>query len=323
MLPGATCGPQAFLDPRRTLLFVVPAVALGAGAVYYTNTAQLLSTRLDKLKTYRSFQPSRLYDRSGQLLYEFVYQGRRDPVTINQISPLLRNATISIENKTFYEDPGVDYVGIAKAAYRTVFKQESSGASTITQQLIKLVILGDEERSQNKVAQRKLTEIILAQQLTKQYSKDQILELYLNEINYGNQSYGIQAAAQGYFHKNATDLNLNEASLLAGLPQSPTTYNPVQAQFLNAQYVLPGVTLKPRVWLNDNFVLPFGTSAPRLRQVAVLRQMVLNGAVTKVSEEAGSPGGRPGPPVCSPASPVERAPLCLLCQAAARRRSGA
>ncbi|MBA3943435.1 MAG: transglycosylase domain-containing protein [Herpetosiphonaceae bacterium] len=282
-VPVQRNGLRLFLILAGLFCLFVPTVALGAGAVYYTNTAQLLSTRLDKLKTYRPFQPSRLYDRTGQLLYEFVYQGRRDPVSLNQISPLLRNATISIENKTFYEDPGVDFVGIAKAAYRTILKQEASGASTITQQLIKLVILEDEERSQDKVAQRKLTEIILAQQLTKQYSKDQILELYLNEINYGNQSYGIQAAAQGYFHKNASALTLNEASLLAGLPQSPTTYNPIQ--YVNAQYVLPSVTLPPRVWLNDNYTLPYGTLAPRLRQVAVLRQMVLNGAVTKVSEE--------------------------------------
>lgn len=272
-------------------LFVVlvPTAALAATGVFYLNTANTLRPRLSKLQTYRPFQASRVYDRSGNLLYEFVNQGRREPVPLDRIAPVLRNATISIEDKTFYENVGVDFLGILRAAYQNVTNTGSSGASTITQQLIKLIILEEGERSEERRVQRKLTEFVLAQEITKQESKDKILELYLNEINYGNTSYGIQAAAKGYFGINASELNLNQASLLAGVPQLPTLYNPLEHaenRTIGGKEVkvLPGVKLK-RGWLNPDAPLPYNTPPPRARQVDVLRQMVLNSAVTKVTEK--------------------------------------
>lgn len=260
---------------------LLPTLALAVASLLYVNTATTLQGRLDKLAihTEQAFQTSRIFDRNGQLLYEFINEGRRDPVRLDQIAPVLRAATIAVEDKTFYENVGVDYAGIAKAAIRNVESgQEVSGASTITQQLIKNIILTPRERAYENRYRRKVTEIILAQEINQQLSKDKILELYLNEIPYGNLAYGIEAAAQGYFGVSAADLDLNQASLLAGLPQSPTLYNPIQ--YLQGGRVLKGVKL-PQDWLDpDGGSLP-GMGPPRARQVEVLRQMVLSGKVSQ------------------------------------------
>ncbi|HZG68706.1 MAG TPA: transglycosylase domain-containing protein [Herpetosiphonaceae bacterium] len=267
------------------LLLLIPGVALGVGGVVYADTAQTLKPRLDTLASYheQAFQTSRIFDRNGRLLYEFVNAGRRDPVTLDQISPMLIDATISVEDKTFYDNVGVDYLGLLKAVYRNLMSgAEVSGGSTITQQLIKLVVLNAEERDYENRYRRKFTEIILAQQIGSEYTKDQILELYLNEINYGNLAYGIQAAAKSYFGANANELNLNQASLLAGLPQQPTLYNPIN--FVEDGRILRGVQLK-RGWLNPGSRLPNGTTLPRARQVDVLRQMVLNGKISQREAE--------------------------------------
>ncbi len=272
------------------LAILIPSLGLAGAGAAYARTAASLRGRLDTLAAYheQAFQTSRIFDRNGELLYEFVNAGRRDPVRLDQIAEVLRDATISIEDKSFYQHVGVDFVGLAKAVYRNFTSgAEVSGGSTITQQLIKNIILSEEERAVSNRYRRKLTEIILAQQLDEEYSKDEVLELYLNEINYGNLAYGIQAAAKTYFGTNASELTLNQASLLAGLPQLPTEYNPIQ--YLDGQ-VLRGVQLK-RGWLNPSARLPHGITRPRQRQVDVLRQMVLNGkitereAVTAISED--------------------------------------
>lgn len=266
-----------FLIAALVLTFLLPALALGVGGVVYANTAASLRPRLDKLASYheRAFQTSRIFDRNGQLLYEFVNAGRRDPVPLAQVAQVLKDATVSVEDKTFYENVGVDYTGIARAIFQNYFQngEEVSGASTITQQVIRGIVLTPEERARDNRYRRKLTEIILAQEIGDSYSKDQILELYLNEINYGNLYYGIQTASQGYFGVRAKDLNLNQASLLAGLPQLPTQYNPIL--YLEDGRILKGVRLKTG-WLNPAFHLPADITAPRARQVEVLRQMVLN-----------------------------------------------
>ncbi|WP_029214873.1 transglycosylase domain-containing protein [Kallotenue papyrolyticum] len=275
--------------PRRTpllaalltlaaLLALIPTLGMAAGGAYYAQVAAELKPRLAKLHDYAPFQTSRILDRNGRLLYEFISQGRRDPVKLDQISPHLINATIAIEDKHFWTNPGVDYLGIARAAYLNLTRGDIvSGGSTITQQFIKLVLLTDQERQEGY--ERKLKEVILAQQLTREYSKEQILELYLNEINYGNLAYGIQAAAQTYFGIDAKDLNLNQASLLAGIPQLPTLYNPMR--YVDANRVLKGVQLR-RDWVtNLDTRLPEDIAPPRARQVAVLREMVQNGMITE------------------------------------------
>jgi len=250
---------------------LIPTIAAAGSGVYYTQTAEALRPRLEQLATYQPFQTSRIFGRDGTLLAEYVTEGRRDAVDLENVSPLVIDATVAVEDKNFWTNPGVDYVGIARSAVLNIAEQETvSGASTITQQFVKNVLLTDEERSQSY--QRKIKEAIIAQQLTEEYSKEEILEFYLNENNYGDRNYGIQAAAQGFFGVDAKDLNLNQASLLAGLPQSPSRYNPRDFAENN---MLPGVQLKAG-WLNPERPLPNGTTPPRARQIDVLRQMVAN-----------------------------------------------
>ncbi len=170
------------------------------------------------------FQTARILDRNGQLLEEITDPegGRRTLVSLSQIPQNLRSATIAAEDASFYENPGFDPRAIVRAVYQLVrYGSPQSGASTITQQLVKNALLSPEQ-----TPERKIKEAFLAIELTRRYSKDQILEMYLNEINYGNRAYGVEAASQTYFGKSASQLTLSEASLLAGLPQAPSYYDP-------------------------------------------------------------------------------------------------
>ena len=140
-------------------------------------------------------------------------------------SAYLVAATIATEDKDFYSHPGFDFWAIVRALwenYRT--GGQGGGASTITQQLARSLLLTPEERAQRTVS-RKAREIVLAAEITRRYTKDEILELYLNEIYYGNLSYGIEAASETYFHTTASQLTLAQASFLAGLPQAPAVYD--------------------------------------------------------------------------------------------------
>ena len=251
----------------------------------YNNIASNLKPRLTTLQSHESFQPSRIYDRNGVLLYEFVGEGRRDPITLADVSPWLISATVAIEDASFYENPGVNYWSIARAGWANITQQDVGvgGASTITQQVIKLIVLSPEERDPTyNVYNRKFKEIILAQELDTIYSKDQVLELYLNEIPYGNLAHGIQAAAQTYFSVDANALNLAQASVLAGLPQRPSSLNPFQ--FIDENLVLPGLRLPKNRWLDpayDYSDIPNSDriSLTKIRQVDVLRQMVKLGDI--------------------------------------------
>ena len=254
-------------------------VLAGAGSAYaaYAQLANSLQGRLDAIQKHEGFQTTRIYDRHGTLLYEFYDAGKRTQVPISQISPILIDATVAIEDKTFFENPGVDYEGIVKAGLRALQGEASGGASTITQQLIKGVVLTDEERAPDKIYQRKLTEIVLAQELSEKYDKESILELYLNEIYYGNMAYGIEAAANAYFDTHANTLTLAQASMLAGLPQQPSVYDPTN--YLDGG-VLRGLKLGDN-WLSPDYKFPNGTPVPKMRQAAVLTQMVEAGYVTE------------------------------------------
>src|SRR5919198_783803 len=170
------------------------------------------------------FQTARLFDRNGKLLQEIndPSGGRRILIHLSDVPPVMRNATIAAEDASFYDNPGFDPRAVVRAMYQFVRTgAPQSGASTITQQLVKNTLLGPQQ-----TAERKIKEAFLALELTRRYSKDEILEMYLNEIFYGNHAYGIEAAAQTYFGKPARDLTLAEASLLAGLPQAPAFYDP-------------------------------------------------------------------------------------------------
>nr|MBC7244824.1 penicillin-binding protein 1C [Chloroflexota bacterium] len=170
-----------------------------------------------------------LYDRHGRVLYEIIdpHVGRHQPVPLAEIPLYLRQATVATEDASFYQNPGVDPRAIIRAIYINLRGGEVlSGGSTITQQLARNLLLSPQERAQRTLT-RKLRESILAYRLARTFSKDQILELYLNQTYYGNLAYGVEAAARSYFGKAVRDLDLAECALLAGLPQAPATYDPL------------------------------------------------------------------------------------------------
>lgn len=173
------------------------------------------------------FETTRILDRNGNVLYEILdpSAGRRTYVPLEEISPTLIAATIATEDKDFYTHPGFDMVAMGRALWQNYTAGEiRSGASTITQQLARALLLDPSERYDQSY-QRKAREIVLAYEITNQYSKEEILELYLNENYYGNMAYGVQAAAETYFNSDAGALNLWQSSFLAGLPQAPSVYD--------------------------------------------------------------------------------------------------
>ncbi|MBA3450222.1 MAG: transglycosylase domain-containing protein, partial [Chloroflexia bacterium] len=173
-----------------------------------------------------TFQTTRILDRNGVLLQEIADQdyGWRTFVPYEEISPFLIDATIASEDATFWSHEGVEPYAIARGAFIIAGGSGSSGGSTITQQLVRSV--HPEAIGAEVSVQRKWREGLAAVALERQFSKHDILTMYLNQIFYGNRSYGIEAAAQTYFHKPAAELNLSESALLAGIPQQPTNFNP-------------------------------------------------------------------------------------------------
>jgi len=177
---------------------------------------------------------AKIYDKNGHLLYEYVddLQGLRQPVALSEVSPYLVEATIATEDATFYSNPGVNLKGLLRAGYENFFPGnlqflQGTGGSSITQQLVKNIYIPEDERQKRSI-KRKLKETVYAIELTNRYSKDQILEWYLNQIPYGGIYNGVEAAAQGYFGKKASELTLGEAALLAGIPACPSCYDPLQ-----------------------------------------------------------------------------------------------
>ncbi|MEZ4614334.1 MAG: transglycosylase domain-containing protein [Caldilineaceae bacterium] len=174
----------------------------------------------------RLFQTTRIYDRHGELLAELMDEGQRTWVSVDQVARDLLNATVATEDASFFANSGVDPVRMVGAVVRSAQEGEiTSGASTITMQLARNLFLGPEQRYDQSV-DRKLLEIGLAQELTQLYSKAELLEMYLNLLNYGNLAYGPEAAARIYFAKHASELTLAEASFLAGIPQQPANLDP-------------------------------------------------------------------------------------------------
>jgi len=164
---------------------------------------------------------TKIYDRNGALLYK-IYRGKnRTPILLKNLPDFVIQATIAIEDKDFYHHNGLSLRGIIRAIYQNLIFGKKTGGSTITQQLVKNALLSSE-----KTWRRKIKEAVLALLVEKKYSKDQILEMYFNEVGYGGSTYGIEEASQTYFGKSASELNLAEASLLAGLPASPTQFSP-------------------------------------------------------------------------------------------------
>ncbi|MDI3270200.1 MAG: PBP1A family penicillin-binding protein [Bacillota bacterium] len=166
-------------------------------------------------------EASRLYDRHGRLIGSW-FEENRTPVSSSQIPPLLKAAVIVMEDERFYEHHGVDPYGIARALYRNIrARKVVEGGSTITAQLVKNLYLSPE-----KTLTRKAKELLLTLKLEQQYSKDQILTMYLNTIYFGDSAYGVETASEYYFGKSVSELDLGEIALLAGMPRSPAAYSP-------------------------------------------------------------------------------------------------
>jgi penicillin-binding protein 1C len=166
-------------------------------------------------------QSTKIYDRNGTLLYTIYSTRNQSFVELSRIPKVIQQATIATEDKEFYNHGAIDVRGIARAFYSTVFKKEIQGGSTITQQLVKNSLLTPEQ-----TITRKVKEIILAYVVEALYTKDQILEMYLNQVAYGGTAWGVQSASFVYFNKPVWELNLAEGAFLAGLPEAPSVYSP-------------------------------------------------------------------------------------------------
>ncbi|MCF6278605.1 MAG: transglycosylase domain-containing protein, partial [Anaerolineales bacterium] len=208
-------------------LILLGLAGLTFALVQYNAIAQTLPDVADLRQNASQFETTRILDREGNLLYEILdpNAGRRTFIPLSDISPELVAATIATEDKEFYNHPGFDAVALMRALWQNYTSGEIvSGASTITQQLARMLLFSPEERYEQSY-KRKAREIILAAEITRRYSKDEILELYLNEVNYGSLAYGIEAAAETYFNTTADQLDMAQSTFLAGLPQSPSTHD--------------------------------------------------------------------------------------------------
>ncbi len=174
----------------------------------------------DKIVRQTGFS-TQIMDRNGQVLYDVYANQNRTPENLEDIPLYLRQATIAIEDKNFYTHSGFDPIGIARGFLRIFTQGRAQGGSTLTQQLIKNGLL-----SNDRTIIRKIKEFVLAIEIEKKYTKDQILQMYLNEVPYGGTAWGVGAASQTYFGRDVKDLNLVECAILAGMPQSPSAYSP-------------------------------------------------------------------------------------------------
>ncbi len=203
---------------KRWWVFPVLLVLIGIGLFAFF-LRSLPSPKL--LAEFPYPESTQIYDRNDKLLYEIHGEENRIPVKVDELPKHLIDATLAIEDEKFYNHHGFDLRGITRAIISTIFERDLQGGSTITQQLVKNALLTRERTLTRKFKEAVLT--LLTEQL---YSKDEILEMYFNQIPYGGVSYGVEAAARRFFEKSAKDLNLAESALIAGLPAAPTNYSP-------------------------------------------------------------------------------------------------
>jgi len=200
---------------------------------------------------------TKLYTRDGELLYDLFDEQRRTPITIDQVPESLKYATVAIEDKDFYRHRGFDVLTIFRIPYNYVVRQRVVGGSTLTQQLVKNALLTNE-----RSVQRKFKELVLSLQIERTFTKDEILEMYLNEAPYGGTAWGAGTAAEVYFGKSISELTIAESAVLAGLPQRPTAYSPYR-----------GLT-------DDD-----GTPLWKVRTLGVLRRMKEDNYITEAAHE--------------------------------------
>src|SRR5262244_591853 len=227
--------PRAIVTPppheRRNIVrrFWLPAVLLlglaaggltGIIAAYELNYSRAAS-EVASLATYRPSVVTRVYADDGKtVIGEFALE-KRIPLKYEEIPPVMKNAILAVEDARFYDHIGIDPIRIAGAAWKTLTSDKVEGGSTLTQQLAKNLFLTREQ-----TLKRKMNEWVLALQIERYYTKNQILELYANHIFVGANSYGVEAGAETYFGKQAKDLTIEEAALLAAIPKAPGEYSP-------------------------------------------------------------------------------------------------
>ncbi len=276
--------------------------ALVAGALLTLGVYAYFSRELPSVSTLRDYAPpqtTRVYDRHGKVIGE-IFTERRTVIPMSRVPRVVVLSVLAAEDADFYEHEGLDYFGILRAVGRDIMEgRAAQGGSTITQQVVKLMLLTPE-----RTISRKLRELILARRLENELTKDEILHLYLNNVNFGHGRYGIQEAAQYYFAKDASELTLAEASLLAGVPQAPARLSPrshPEAAKRRQSYVLSQLQAKREIYwpdLSEEAIaaarkadvepvpLPEGSSeAPEV--LAIARRMLRNAA----GEEAIGTGG--------------------------------
>ena len=209
-------------------------LALGVALLIWIVSVASKSPDLRVVESGSFSQTSVLLDRSGTVeLYSKHGEENREVITLDQVSPHMKNALLAAEDWQFYSHDGVSFRGIARATLNAL-QGRPTGASTLSQQLVKMVFFaGGGEKSWEARATRKIQEIALTLELEKEYSKDRILELYLNKSPFGRNTYGIESAAQSYFRKSAAELTITESAILAGLPKSPSRYSKRIHSYLN------------------------------------------------------------------------------------------
>jgi len=206
-----------------TLFVVTVAIVTAMGMAGYVFYLLARLPRVDRLADYKPPIVSQVFGDDGSLVGEFFLE-RRIVVPVNQMPRRLIQAFVAAEDSNFYSHKGIDYFGILRAAVKNIISmRKKEGASTITQQVTKSMLLTPEKKFS-----RKIKEAILAKRLEEKLTKDEILYLYLNQIYLGGGAYGVQAAAETYFGKNVEQLNLAEMAMLAGLPKAPNTYSPIK-----------------------------------------------------------------------------------------------
>jgi penicillin-binding protein 1A len=208
---------------NKIIVFIVLLTGVTAGVL--TGAFFAFTQDLPQIRTLETFRPqavTRIYSADKQLLAE-LYLEKRDPVALDSIPFYLKEALIATEDRKFYTHSGIHLKGIARALIKDILAGEFvEGASTITQQLAKTLFL-----TSRKTVVRKIKEAILAFQLERRYTKDEILELYLNQVYFGSGAYGVKSAAEIFFNKSVGALNLAECALIAGMPKSPSRYSPL------------------------------------------------------------------------------------------------
>lgn len=266
---GCAVGPSCLVGCFGVVGVTVVTLFISTFLVYqsYSTSVNNLLQDFDERVDAQDFGTTFIYDSNGEELGQFADQGRRERVPLDEIPDVVINATIALEDDTFYENIGVDIPSILRALRDNFTSgQIVSGASTITQQLVRNVLFDQERRNEQSI-DRKLDEAMLAIVLTQQRTKDEILELYLNEINYGNGAYGIEAAAQVYFGKPATQLQLHEAALLVGIPQAPSQLNPLSSDPFKRQLVIDKQHLVLNLMVQEGYITQAEANAAKQQSI--------------------------------------------------------